>query len=78
MVSYALPEQAGGAPGLSMPRKVAVEKQSCGLRGGKAGGWLITSEPGSSAAVAGVAASVDRAAECVHKIRASVSDARTV
>jgi hypothetical protein len=60
--------------GKSMPRKAEVEKQNWGVRVGNEDGWVITPD-GGSATLAGVAAPFDRAAESVHRMTASVSDA---
>lgn len=62
----------GGGP--FIPRRADAEKQNWGVSGGKEEGWVITSELACAAAFAGDAASLDRTAEFVHKMPASVSD----
>lgn len=60
--------------GAAMPRRADVEKQNCGVSGGREEGWVITSELlASSADLAEGAASSNRAVESLfHKMPASV------
>lgn len=57
-----------------------MEKQKRGVNGGKEEGWVITPVLESSVTCvtcAGVALSLNRAAESVHRMPASVTDAGT-